>query len=343
MRLLFVTQVMDKNDSVLGAYHNWVKALANKIEKVMVICLYKGEHDLPDNVKVYSLGKENGKEHALVYALRFLKLVWNLRREYDSVLVHMNQEYILLAGTLWKVLGKRVYLWRNHYKGSFVTDIAAKFCNKVFCTSKHSYTAKFKKTVFMPVGVDLARFETSGTEERIPNSILFLSRISPSKRVDVFIEALGMLLTRGVQFSASVYGSAIAEDEAYYSKVKDRAELLGLGGCTTFHPGIPNMQAPGVFSSHEIFANCSPSGMFDKVLFEAAASGCVVIAQSKDWGQLVGQDSMFSGKAEDLAQRIEIILTETKHEKMSHIQKQKEVTKSNSLDTLVTALVTETS
>ena len=77
----------------------------------------------------------------------------------------MNQEYVLIAGWLWKLLGKRTYLWRNHYAGSWLTDVAAVFCTKVFCTSKHSYTVKYKKTVLMPVGVDTERF-TPGARHR---------------------------------------------------------------------------------------------------------------------------------------------------------------------------------
>lgn len=343
MRLLFVTQVLDMNDSVLGAYHGWVRALAERTDSVIVVCLFEGEHALPDNVTIFSLGKEKGKKPAFVYTLRFFKLAWRLRKEYDTVFVHMNQEYLLLAGVLWKFLGKKMYLWRNHYSGTWLTDVAVAFCTKVFCTSRYSYTAKFKKTVLMPVGVDLERFETGGDEVQVPGSILFFSRISPSKRVDAFIEALGMLVKRGVVFRASVYGSPTPKDETYYTNVKAQAQALGLSGCTKFFSGIPNTQAPGVFRSHDIYVNCSTSGMFDKVLFEAAASGCVVVAQSKDWGQLLGKDSIFSGTAEDLAQHLQDILIQPKEAQTVYIQKQKEAARSNSLYRLATELVKELS
>ena len=58
MRLLFITQKVDKDDDVLGVYHEWIAGLAEKLEKVSVICLYRGRVELPDNVSVYSLGKE---------------------------------------------------------------------------------------------------------------------------------------------------------------------------------------------------------------------------------------------------------------------------------------------
>ncbi|MSU74856.1 hypothetical protein EXS57_03740, partial [Candidatus Kaiserbacteria bacterium] len=154
MKLLIVTQALDQDDVILSVYHNWVDELARHFERIEVICLKEGRHELPANVRVHSLGKERGAVMRGIYVWRFLSLAWRFRTEYNAVFVHMNQEYILIAGWLWKLLGKPIYLWRNHYAGSWFTDVAAAFCTKIFCTSKHSYTAKYKKTVLMPVGVD---------------------------------------------------------------------------------------------------------------------------------------------------------------------------------------------
>ena len=60
MRLLIITQKVNKNDPVLGFFHTWIKELATKFESIEVICLEKGHFDLPQNVTVYSLGKEHG-------------------------------------------------------------------------------------------------------------------------------------------------------------------------------------------------------------------------------------------------------------------------------------------
>jgi len=59
MKLLIITQKVDMNDDVLGFMHGWINEFAKHCEKITVICLQKGEHELSDNVKVLSLGKEN--------------------------------------------------------------------------------------------------------------------------------------------------------------------------------------------------------------------------------------------------------------------------------------------
>ncbi|MES2995154.1 MAG: glycosyltransferase family 4 protein [Patescibacteria group bacterium] len=340
MKLLFVTQVVDRNDEALGAYHGWLIELAKRFETIEVICLYEGEHALPANVRVHSLGKERGIRSALVYAVRFLRHAWRLRSDYDAVFVHMNQEYVLAAGWLWKLLGKRMYLWRNHYAGTLLTDIAAAFCAKVFCTSMHSYTARYRKTVLMPVGVDLARFEGADATPRAPRSILFLSRIAPSKRPDMFIEALGLLIGKGISFVASIYGSSLPADAAYHDSLEGRVEALGLHDRVRFYPGVPNEKAAPVFRAHDIFVNCSPSGMFDKTLFEAIAAGCVVLAISDDFARMAGGGTAFTDAA-SLAERLTSMLEASDGEQDGIRKFQKDAAAMHALPLLAERLAAE--
>ncbi len=295
MKLLILTQVVDRTDHFLGFFHDWIAELAKHCENIEVICLREGQHALPANVRVYSLGKERGASSRIAYAVRFLGLVWKLRGSYDEVFVHMNQEYILLAGWLWKILRKRMYLWRNHYSGGFLTDVAAMFVQKVFCTSQFSYTAKYRHAVVMPVGVNAELFAPSpaahgaSASERTPRSILFFSRFAPAKKPDILLEALGALSKEGIQFEASFYGTALPRDADYRDRVIARARELGLSERVKFHLGVPHTEAPTIFSTHEIFVNLSSSGTYDKTMFEAAACGCVVIASSRDFAAIVGE------------------------------------------------------
>lgn len=302
MKLLVITQVMDTQDPVLGFFTRWVDELASRTDAVNVICLKEGEYPLPVNVRVHSLGKEAGVGKC-TYAWRFYRYAWSLRHDYDAVFVHMNEEYILLGGLLWKLLGKQVYMWRNHYAGSWRTHVAAAFCMKVFCTSKHSYTARFKKTVLMPVGIDLERFSIETDAVRAPKSILFLARIASSKRPEMLIDALGAVLARGISFTADIVGSPLPDDESYADSLATRAEMLGLHDRVRFHAGIPNDETPPVYRAHDLFVNCSPSGMFDKTLFEAAASGCRVIAASDDFHDAAG-DEAYAPDTDSLANRL---------------------------------------
>lgn len=304
MKLLICTQKVDRQDTTLGFFHRWIIEFAKHFESVTVICLYEGEHDLPEHVKVLSLGKERGKSHPK-YILRFYKYVLRESGNYDSVLVHMNQEYILLGGLFWKLFRKKVYMWRNHYNGSWLTDVAAVFCSKVFCTSRFSYTAKYKKTVLMPVGIDTNFFTSNPTIKRTPLSILSQGRISPSKNIHIFIEVLGHLKKKGKVFTASIYGDPLPKDTEYYTCLKKRVQELELSQSVTFYSALRYNDLPNVYSQHQIFVNLSPSGMYDKTMFEAAACGCVVVALNKDLEGIFGSAYVSaSDKPEVIAEKI---------------------------------------
>ena len=138
--ILILTQKMDIDDDVLGFFHNWIVELAKHYEKVTVICLEKGRHELPRDIKVLSLGKDEFLRYPrhfwflrkIVALLRFYRYIFEERSNYDKVFVHMNQEYVLLGGFFWKMWGKKIFLWRNHPKGSFLTNIAIFLSDKVF-------------------------------------------------------------------------------------------------------------------------------------------------------------------------------------------------------------------
>ena len=331
MRLLVVTQTVDRNDPILGFFHAWIEDLAKHFEHIEVICLKEGQHALPANVSVHSLGKpsfappspkatdghgkasEGKGAHArsrIAYAVRFLKLAWKLRDSYDAVFVHMNQEYVLLAGLLWKVLGKRVYLWRNHHTGSVFTHFAGIFSRKVFYTSHRSYTARFANAVRMPVGIDAKIFKPVISVERIPHSILSLGRIAPQKHLEILIEALAALHGKQIPFSANIYGDALSEDVAYLANLKERTRERRMESNTRFFPGVPNKETPPIYSAHQVFVNTSAEGMYDKTMLEALACGCRVVASSPDFAEDFGRDFSFEeANAEDLSKKINAAFT----------------------------------
>ena len=309
MKLLVFTQALDRNDATLSVYHDWILALAKKFEKVTIICLKKGDCSVPENVMVLSLGKERGASR-LQYVWNFYRYVIATRKNYDSVFVHMNQEYILLGGLLWKILGKKIYMWRNHHAGSFLTDVVARFCTHVFCTSKFSYTAKYTKSIIMPVGIDTEIFKKiTGTTKR-ERTILFLARIAPVKKPHVLIAALDLLKHNGINFKADIYGNPLAKDAEYAESLKKTVIDKGLSDSISFCGGVPNAETVRVYGEHDVFVNLSSSGMYDKTIFEAMACETMVIASNNNLHGLIGEEYIFEeDNAQQLAEKLEKLLT----------------------------------
>src|SRR3989338_409325 len=144
MKLLIITQKVDINDDVLGFFNQWIEEFAKHCEKITVVCLQKGPYNLPDNVKVLSLGKEKGTSR-LKYLCNFYKYIWSERKNYEKVFVHMNQEYVLLGGIFWKMFGKKIYMWRNHYLSNLKLKLAMIFADKVVTSIKQAFPLDSRK------------------------------------------------------------------------------------------------------------------------------------------------------------------------------------------------------
>jgi len=309
MKLLLITQKVDIDDPVLGFFHRWIEEFARSVEQVAVICLFEGKYNLPSNVKVLSLGKESGASR-LKYIFRFYRYIIFERKNYDCVFVHMNHVYVLLGWKIWKFFGKKIFLWYNHKMGSISTRLAILFSNKVFYTSQFAFSARFKKSVQMPVGIDTNFFNPDANVTPKKHSLLFLGRLSPVKDVDVFINALHILHKRGVSFTASIYGNAEKIDKRYKNKLQNMSNLLRKDEKLSFSNAVPNSETPRIYNQHEIYVNATGQGSFDKTIIEAMACGMIVIACNKNMKGVLNDEQIFKeGDSCDLALKMQTALT----------------------------------
>ncbi len=307
MKLLVFTQTIDRKDSVLGFFHDWVIKMSENCESVEVICLSKGDFNLPKNVTVYSLGKEKG-----VSKLGYIKNLYSylnlIKGSYDKVFVHMNQEYILLAGLYWKIKGVPVYLWRNHPRGSFLTHIAVWLSEKVFCTSTESFTARFKKRVFMPAGISLETFKPFPGAVRKKYSVCMVGRLAPVKHNEIALEAINRLVVQGTQVSLSFVGGFLDRDKIYVDRLHQYVEENKLSQVVNFVGPKQQDELSEVYSSNEICLNLTEAGSFDKTIVEAASCGAVPLVSSESFSKLLPAVCITTNSANDVAESIKTLL-----------------------------------
>lgn len=303
MKLLVITQSVDKKDTTLGFFHRWLEELSKRFDSVEVICLYEGEHSLPDNVRVHSLGKEKGFPKSQ-YVRNFFGYIWKLRLQYDAVFVHMNQEYIVLGGLFWRLFSKSIFFWRNHPYGDMFTRIAVLLSHKVFCTADRSFTARYEKTQLMPAGVDTSVFSVDTTVERSRNSLLLFGRIAPVKRIEKAIDATALLLAKGVPVELSIVGDWLPRDNDYVEGLKERVALAHIEPSVHFIRGVDFLHAPQTYQSHEIFMNFTDSGSFDKTVIEALACGTKVLVSNTSMKDVLPRGSYTTGEQNDIVEKI---------------------------------------
>jgi glycosyltransferase involved in cell wall biosynthesis len=335
-KLLIFTQKVDSQDSVLGFFCGWITAMAKNFESVHVICLEEGKHNLPKNVTVYSLGKEQGA-NKFEYFVHFWEHLYVIRGKYDRVFVHMNQEYVILGGLCWKLSGIPVYMWRNHPHGDFMTRIAVSLCSKVFCTSRESFTARFKKTTIMPVGIDTNVFKPVPDVVRKKNSICMVGRIAPIKGIEFSLEAVKLLIDSGTQISLSIIGSPLTKDEEYYLALKKYVTDNNLSSYVQFTDAVSPDKLPEIYSNHEICLNLTPAGSFDKTIVESASCGAIPLVSNNSLKGMLPNPCVTERNPETIAHSIQNVLNtsvrlETKQELLKFA-------KSQSLSELIDKLV----
>jgi glycosyltransferase involved in cell wall biosynthesis len=309
--ILIITQKVDINDPVLGFFHQWIVEFSKRVEHVYVICLEKGQYDLPKNVKVFSLGKEDGVSK-IKYTLNFYKYIWNLRKKYDSVFVHMNQEYVLLGGIFWRIFGKKFGFWYSHKSVSLKLVVAEILSNIIFSASKESFRLKSNKLFVAGHGIDLNMFSNINNESN-HNRLLFLGRISPIKDLETSILALRNLRGAGLDFNLDIIGSTSGvEDLRYLNKIKELVKSLGLSESVRFLGPVRNIDLPKILKSYFAMTHTSNTGSLDKVVLECMLSEVFVFSSNdstksilKDYPNLLfksGDHSSLSKKIQLLSQ-----------------------------------------
>ncbi len=277
MNILLITQAVDKQNTTLGFFTRWIEEFAKNSDKVFVICLYEGEHNFNDNkkIKIYSLGKDRGLSKFQIL-INFFKILFKLRKEYQNVFVHMNQEYIVLAGIFWRLYRKKVFFWRNHPMGDFLTNVAVYFSFKVFATAKGAYVNRFSKTEIMPVGVDNYLFKNNSSSRK-KGQILMLGRISPIKRIEAGLEIVSRLVASSFDIKLIIVGDFLPKDRVYFSFLENFVKSAKISEFVEFRKGVPFSKTSDFYNQSEFFLNFTSSGSFDKTIIEALSCGCKVL------------------------------------------------------------------
>ncbi len=279
MKLLIVTQKVDSGDQLLGFFIDWIKRFADKFDLVTVICLQKGDFDLPDNVRVKSLGKDRGQGKAR-QLFNFYYLISTL--DYDAVLVHMNPIWMVLGGPVWRLMGKHIFLWYTHKAVTWKLRIAEIFTQKIFTASKESFRLPSRKVIVTGHGINTELFKPAGHHGSGHKlRILSVGRISPVKNYETLIEAAKILKDGGMDFSVTMAGEpALAKDKDYLLKLKYAVNILGLGDEFNFVGKVDFKNLPELYQSHDLFVHLSKTGSVDKTLLEAMACGMKVLSSN---------------------------------------------------------------
>jgi glycosyltransferase involved in cell wall biosynthesis len=332
MKLLIITQKVDKNDSNLGFFHEWLKEFSKNVEKLSVICLEKGEYDLP-KVNVYSLGKEHGVSR-VGRLFNFYRYVFSLSGDYGTVFVHMNPIYLILAGWHWRLSGKKIGLWYTHKSVDLKLRLGVLFAHHIFTASPESFRLASKKLHVTGHGIDTNLFSPQGEQKsQGPFSLITVGRISPTKNINYIINALQKLIQDGIDAHLTIVGTPITQsDRVYEEKLKKTIAEKNLIQKVTFLGAIPHQELPRYYKDADVFINMSNTGSIDKSVLEAGSMNIPVITSNVAFKDMKSEWGFIQSK-DDLSLSLTRLIDAKKEEKKVFLRES--VIEKHSLQTLI--------
>lgn len=296
MNLIFVTQVLDRQDAVLGFVSRWVRGLAGAAGRVRVLALEVGDtSDLPENVDWVELGRSGT---ALRY-LRYRKAVRAAFAEgFDGLLTHMVPRYSTLAAGWARSAGAAHYLWYTHKGVDARLLRAVERVDGVFTASEESLRVETPKRIVTGHGIDAAHFDverrafTEGPgSAQGGGSLLSVGRLTPAKDPECVLDALSRLRAegRGVELTWAGGGLAAGDDE-FAVRVRATIERLNLGDAVHLKGAVPYTEIPTLYGACDLFVSASRTGSVDKVLLEAMASRRPLVSCNDSLAPLLSSD-----------------------------------------------------
>jgi glycosyltransferase involved in cell wall biosynthesis len=311
MRLLFMTQNVDAGDAVLGFLPSWLRELASRVERLVVVTFQSGVPPaLPANCVVRSLGRESGA--------RGLKLLFNFRREVrravredgcDTVLAHMVPKYAVLARRLALPREVPVYLWYTHAGVNRWLLWSEPLVEKIFTASEESLRIDTKKKVVTRHGIDTAYLQPGAAPAR--GRLVTVGRLTPSKDVETLLKATALLASGNPSIALDIVGGSMAAgDDDYGKRMRDLAQTYQIADRVRFPGFVAYRDILPVYRGAHLFVSASRTGSVDKAVLEAMACGALVLTSNDAFRSILPCEYQFRERdPEDFLRRAQWLLS----------------------------------
>jgi glycosyltransferase involved in cell wall biosynthesis len=347
MRVLLFNLVTDSDHHRLGFTTRWIEALAERVERIYVITMRTGRVEMPDNVRVYSVGKEKGysEPRRLVEFYRHLGRVLRDDR-IDVCFAHMMPLFTVLGAPLLKLKRIPIVTWFAHPSLTWILRCAHHLSSRMVTSVATAYPYKHDKLIPVGQGIDINIFAAASTPPAEPPMILCVGRLSPVKDHLTLLKAATLLRERwGNPFCVVIVGEpAFQKDPSYVQSLHQQVQMLGLQNVVHFQPSMLMAHLPFWYQRCAIHVNLTPTGFGDKVAWEAMACARPCLVANEGFRATLGKYAeclLFRhGDADDLAKRLLTLLefSLTEREQMGHYLRD-QVIHMHSMDRLAECLV----
>jgi glycosyltransferase involved in cell wall biosynthesis len=299
VRIVFVTQAADPRHPVLGATLPKIRALAARVEEVVVLADTVERESLPGNCTARSFAAPSQAARGARY---IAALAPELMRRPVAVLAHMSPIFALLAAPLARPLRVPLLLWFTQQAAGPSLQAAERVVDRVLTVDARSVPLHSRKVYAIGHGIDVAAL-TCVPERRPPlRRLLGLGRYAPVKGWETVLRALAML----PDATFTLHGPMLTDaDRSHRPQLESLAATLGVRERVTFGAEVAYTEVPQLLGLADAIVNATLGNAADKVVYEAAASCLPAFAASPVFDTLLPESLRFRGNdPESLAARV---------------------------------------
>ncbi|NCF75391.1 MAG: glycosyltransferase [Xanthomonadaceae bacterium] len=349
MKLLVITRKVDRDDWLAGFTYNWIDKISQRIEKLDVICLEKGNVEgLGKNVKIFSVRSQKKVNNIIIRKIKdfiiFQKLVLQNIREVDGVFCHMNPEYTIAVYPLAKIFNKKIVSWYAHKQVTFRVKLMEKITDKILTPSKKSFRLPSKKIVITGHGIDIEKFRPQEKNSKEKFIIISVGRISPTKDLETLIKAVDIIVNnfKNKNIVVKIIGApGLTNHKTYYNSLQKMVKIMNLSEYVFFLGAIANKNIPQMLAESDLFVNLSNTGSVDKAVLEAMSCGLPILTSNEAFIDILDKKQII--KQNDfkmLARNIMEVRNKNKEEKKEiGIKMRKIVKESHNLNNLAKKVI----
>ncbi len=287
-RLVFVTQAVDPSHPVLGATLAKVRALAVRVDQLIVFAGRIEPRALPANCVAHSFAAPVQAARGARYVAA---LVPELARRPLAVVVHMSPIYVLLAAPLARPLRVPLLLWFTQQGAGARLRAAERAADAILTVDRRSVPLDSPKVRAIGHGIDVDALPCV-PERRPPplRHLLGLGRYAPVKGWETALRAL----TELPDTTLALHGPMLTEDDrAYKPRLEALAHELGVSERVTFGDAVAYAEVPSLLAAADALVNPTRGNAADKVVYEAAAACLPVFAASPVFDGLLPEAQRF--------------------------------------------------
>ncbi len=286
---MFITQSADPAHPVLGATLPKIRALAERVDEVVVLADTVVPEALPENCRArsFAASSQAGRGARLLAAL-----APELTRRPVAVVAHMAPVYALIAAPLARPLRVPLLLWFTQQAGGPLLDAAERVVDAVLTVDERSVPLRSAKVHAIGHGIDVDSLPCV-PERRPPlRRLLGLGRYAPVKGWETVLRALPEL----PDATLTLHGPMLTDaDRAHRPRLERLADELAVRDRVTFGDEIAYAEVPHLFGLADAVVNATRGNAADKVVYEAAAACLPVFAASPVFDTLLPEQLRFHG------------------------------------------------